>query len=105
MSNTLMLRVPAWLVGATVALVIGAAVRVAQAAGLDGIIELVQLLVIMALCASALLLAERFEAQLADGYWPGPKFRKLVFLVLLLVLDGYLALIFLHGGTFGPASG
>ncbi|HLY53493.1 MAG TPA: hypothetical protein VKQ31_10825 [Steroidobacteraceae bacterium] len=104
MSNTLLLRVPAWLAGATVALIIAAAVRVAEAAGLAGIVELVQLLVIMALCASTLVLAERFEAQLADGYWPGPRFRKLVFLVLLVALDGYLALIFLHGGRFGLMS-
>lgn len=102
---TSILRIPSWLTGATVALVIAAAVRVAEAGGLAGIRELVQLLVLMALCASALVFAERYEAQLADICWPGPKFRKLVFLALLVVVDGYLALIFLRGGRFVGAVG
>lgn len=99
MSTTIFPRIPAWLAGSTVALVIAAAVRVAGAAGLAGLIQLVQALVLMGLCACALVVAERFEAQLADVYWPSPTFRKLVFWVLLVVVDGYLALIFLRGGV------
>lgn len=100
MSTSVLLRIPAWLAGSTVALVIAAAVRVADTAGLAGIVELVQLLFLMALCASVLVLAERYEARLADVYWPSDKFRKLVFLALLVVLDCCLAMIFLRGGTF-----
>ena len=98
MSTMVLLRIPAWLTGATVAVLIATLVRVAESGGLGGLSELVQLLGLMAICTCALLLAERYEAQLADGYWPGPRFRKLVFLVLLVVVDCYLALIFLRGG-------
>lgn len=99
MAMTILPRIPAWLAGSTVALVMAASVRVAGAGGLPGIIKFVQLLVLMAVCAAALVAAERYEAQLADIYWPGPAFRKLLFLILLIVLDGYLAVIFLRGGT------
>lgn len=104
MSPTILLRIPAWLAGSTVALVIAAAIRVADTAGLAGIVELIQLFFLMGLCALVLVLAERYEAHVADVYWPNDKFRKLVFLALLVVLDCYLAVIFLRGGTFAGSA-
>ena len=96
------LRIPAWLAGATVALLIAAAVRVAEVRGLAGIGELVQLLLLVAVSAYGLVVAERYEAHpLADIYfWPSRRFRKLLFLALLVALDCYLASIFVLGGRF-----
>jgi len=105
MPTMMSLRVPAWLAGSTVALLIAAAVRVAEVSGLAGILELIQLLVLVASCACALVLAERYEAHLlADTYlWPSPKFRRLLLLALLVALDCYLASIVVLGGRFVDA--
>jgi hypothetical protein len=94
MPTTMSLRIPAWLAGSTVALLIATAVRV----GLAGIGELTQLLLLVALSASAFVIAERYEAHLADIYlWPSRKLRNLLYLALLVGLDCYLASIFMLG--------
>ena len=105
MPTTAVLRVPAWLAGSTIALMIAAAGRVAEVQGLAGVIEFGQLLVLVALSACVLLVAERHEAHLADMYWPSPKVRKLVVLALLVFLDCYMAAIVLRGDTFAGAVG
>jgi hypothetical protein len=96
------LRIPAWLAGSTVALLIASAVRVGEARGLAGIGELIQLMLLVAVSAYALVVAERYAAHpLASIYfWPSQRFRKLLFLGLLVALDCYLVSIFLLGGRF-----
>lgn len=89
------LRIPAWLAGATIALALAAAVRVAAVSGIAGIIELAQQLFLLALCAAGLVAVERNEAHLADIYWPSRGLRRLVFLALFVAIDGYLASVFL----------
>src|SRR5215469_9719069 len=76
------LRIPAWLAGSTAALLIAAAVRVAEVRGLAGVVELAQMVVLVASCAYGLVIAERYETHpLAHIYfWPSRKFRKLLFL-------------------------
>lgn len=100
MPTQITLRIPAWLAGSTIALAIAAAVRVAEAGGIAGIVELVQQLTLVALCPAGLALVERYEAQLADIYWPSAGFRRLVFLTAFVVLDCYLASIFLLRAAF-----
>ena len=101
------LHIPAWLAGSTAALLIAAAVRVAEVRGLEGIVELAQMLVLVASCACGLLIAERYEAHpLAHIYfWPSRKLRKLLFLALLVSVDCYFVLIFVLGGRFVDAVG
>lgn len=69
--------------------------------------ELVQLLFLVAVSAYGLVIAERYEAHpLADIYfWPSRRFRKLLFLALLVALDCYLASIFVLGGQLIDAVG
>ena len=94
-------RIPAWLVGSTTALLIAAAVRVAEFRGVAGIVELVETVALLAACAYALVVAERYEAHpLARLYvWPSRKLRKLIFLTLIAVVNFYFAVIFVRGGT------
>src|SRR5215469_9771320 len=101
------LRIPAWLAGSTAALLIAAAVRVAEVRGLEGVVELAQLVVLVASCAYALAIAERYEAHpLAHIYfWSSRKFRKLLFLALLVSVDCYFVLIFVLGARFVDAVG
>ena len=101
------LRIPGWLVGSTAALVIAAGVRVAELRGLTGIVELTQTVALVVLCAYARVVAERYEAHpLAHVlFWPSPKFRRLLFLSLIAVVDCYFALIFVLGGRFVGAVG
>src|SRR6185437_7524425 len=95
------LRIPAWLAGSTGALLIAAAVRVAEARGLAGIIDLTQPVAFMGLCAYALVVAEGFEAHpLANILiWPSRKSRRLLFLGLIVVVDCYLIMNFLLPDT------
>lgn len=107
MLRTTSLDIPAWLAGATAALLIAAAVRVAEVRGLEGIVELAQTVVLVASCAYGLVIAERYEAHpLAHIYfWPSRKFRKLLFLALLVSVDCYFVLIFVLGGRLVDAVG
>jgi hypothetical protein len=101
------LRIPASLAGSTVALLIAAAVRVAEVRGLAGLIELIQLLLLVAVSAYALVVAERYEAHPFAGIylWPSPRLRKLLFLAIFVALDCYLASIFVLGaGVIDVAS-
>jgi hypothetical protein len=100
MPTAMSLRIPASLAGSTVALLIAAAVRVAEVRGLAGIIELIPLLLLVAVSAYALVVAERYAAHPLAGiyFWPSPKLRKLLFLAILVALDFYLASIFVLGG-------
>ena len=102
MPTTMSLRIPAWLVGLTAALLIAAAARVAQFRGLAGIVELTETVALVALCAYALVVAERYGAHpLAHIlFWPRPKFRRLLFLALIAVVDCYFVLIFVLGDRF-----
>lgn len=99
MPTAMSLRIPASLAGSTVALLIAAAVRVAEVRGLAGLIELIQLLLLVAVSVYVLVVAERYEAHpLAGIYiWPSQRLRKLVFLAVLVALDCYLASIFVLG--------
>jgi hypothetical protein len=101
------LHIPAWLAGSTVALLITAATRVAEVRGLAGILELLQLLLLVAVSAYVLAVAERYEAHPLAGiyFWPSRKLRKLLFLVLLVALDCYLVSIFMLGGRFVDLAG
>lgn len=101
------LHIPAWLAGSTAALLIAASVRVAEVRGLEGIVALAQMLVLVASCACGLLIAERYEAHpLAHIYfWPSRKFRRLLFLALLVSVDCYFMLIFVLGARFVDAAG
>jgi hypothetical protein len=101
------LRIPAWLAGSTAALLIAAAVRVVEVRGLAGIVELAQTVALVALCAYAIVVAERYEAHpLAHIYfWPSRKFRRLLFMALIAVVDCYFAAIFWSGGSFVGAVG
>jgi len=94
------LRIPIWLAGSTVALLIAAAARVAEVSGLVGIVELTQTIALVALCAYTLVVAERHQAHpLAHIYfWPNRKLRRLLFLALIAALDCYLVVIFVLGG-------
>src|SRR5215472_7941989 len=96
MPTTTSLRIPAWLVGLTAALLIAAAARVAQFSGLAGFVELTQTVALVALSAYALVVAERYETHpLAHIlFWPRPRFRRLLFLALIALVDCYLVLIF-----------
>lgn len=102
MSRTTSLHIPAWLAGATAALLIAAAVRVAEVGRLEGIVELAQMVALVGSCAYGLVIAERYEAHpLAHVYfWPSRKLRKLLFLALLVSVDCYFILIFVLGGRF-----
>jgi len=99
MTTPTSLPIPAWLAGSTIALAVAAAVRVAAAAGATGVFELMQLLILVALCVFGLLFAERCQADFADIYVPGPQVRRLVFLALFVALDCYLASIFMRGAV------
>ncbi len=101
------LRIPAWLAGSTAALLIAAAVRVAEVRGLAGIVELTQTVSLVALCAYALVVAERYETHpLAPIYfWPSRKLRRLLFLALFAAVDCYCVVIFVLGGRFGGVVG
>jgi hypothetical protein len=101
------LRIPAWFVGSTAALLIAAAVRVAEVRGFAGIVELAETVALVSLCAYALVVAERYEAHpLAHIYfWPSRKFRRLLFMALIAVVDCYFVVIFWSGGRFVGAVG
>jgi hypothetical protein len=96
------LRIPTWLMGSTAALLIAAAVRVAEIRGLGGIVELTQTVALVAICAYALVVAEQFEAHpLAPIIlWPNRRLRRLLFLTLIAAVDCYFVVIFVLGGTF-----
>ena len=101
------LRIPASLAGSTVALLIAAAVRVAAVRGLAGLTELMPLLLLVAVSAYGLAVAERYVAHPLAGiyFWPNPKFRKLLFLAIFLALDCYLASIFVLGARVVDVGG
>ena len=101
------LRIPAWLAGSTAALLIGAAVRVAEIRGVAGFVALAQTVALVGLCAYALVVGEKYEAHpLAHIlFWPSPKFRRLLFLALIAVVDCYFLVIFVLGGQFVGAVG
>ena len=102
------LRIPAWLMGSTAALLIAAAVRVAEIRGLGGIVESTQTVALVAICAYALVVAaERFDAHPLAYIilWPNRKLRRLLFLALIAAVDCYLVVIFVLGGTFVGAVG
>ena len=96
------LRIPAWLAGSTAALLVAAAARVAEIRGVAGFVELAQTVALAALCAYALIVGERYEAHpLAHIlFWPRPRFRRLLFLALIALVDCYLVLNFVLGGKF-----
>jgi hypothetical protein len=98
------LRIPAWLAGSTAALLVAAAARVAEIRGVAGFVELAQTVALAALCAYALIVGERYEAHpLAHIlFWPSPKFRRLLFLALIAVVDCYfLVIVVLAGRSLG----
>ena len=101
------LRIPAWLAGSTAALLIAAAARVAETRGVSGCVELTQTVAPVGLCAYALVVAEKYQAHpLAHILiWPSPKFRRLLFLALIAVVDCYFLVIFVLGGRFPGAVG
>jgi hypothetical protein len=94
------LRIPAWLAGSTAALLVAAAARVTEIRGAAGFVELAQTVALAALCAYALIVGERYQAHpLAHIlFWPSPKFRRLLFLALIAVVDCYFLVIFVLGG-------
>jgi hypothetical protein len=107
MPTTMSLRIPAWLAGSTGALLIAATVRVAEARGFAGIVELTQTVALIGLCTCALVVAEQIEAHpLANILiWPSRKFRRILFLGLIAVVDCYFMMIFVLGGTFAGTVG
>ena len=104
---TMSLRIPPSLAGSTVALLIASAVRVAEVRGLSGVVELIQLVVLVGIFSYALIVAERYAAHpfASIYFWPSDKCRKLLFMALLVALDCYLGSVFLLGGRLAEGVG
>ena len=96
------LRIPGWLAGSTAALLIAAAVRVAEIRGVAGCVELTQTVALVGLCAYALVVGEKYQAHpLAHIlFLPSPRFRRLLLLALIAVVDCYFLAIFVRGVRF-----
>jgi hypothetical protein len=101
MPTTVSLRIPAWLAGSSAALLVAAAVRVAEIRGVAGFVELTQTVALLSLCAYALVAGEKYQAHpLAHIlFWPSPKFRRLLFLALIAVVDCYFLVVCVLGGA------
>jgi hypothetical protein len=101
------LRIPAWLTAVSAIVIVGALIRVLKLRGAPGIAGFFEVLLPVMLVGYGMVVVEKIEAreESSVGMWPGAKFRRRLFLALLIVTDCCCVSMLLLGSRFIDAFG
>jgi hypothetical protein len=93
------LRIPAWLSALSAVVIVGALFRVLEVRGTPGIAGFLAALLPVTLVGYGMVAAEKVEAR-RQALWPGVRFRRRLFLALLIVTDCCCVAMLLYGRRF-----
>jgi hypothetical protein len=101
------LRIPAWLAALSAVAIVGALIRVLEVRGAAGITGFFAVLLPVTLVGYGTIVAERIQTRGPGpvALWPSVKFRRRLFLALLIVTDCYCVSMLLLGPKFLDAFG